>query len=291
MESVTRIFLYNSKIPLHSLGECRTRVKVKNEYFECKFQVVASNSGCVLGNESLVHMRIVRFMNTVEVIEDSADESFESSFAKQYPNLFSDRIGKFNKFQVKLTIDRSVKLVHQKARNVPLHLREKVETALQKLLDDDIIEKVVGPTTWVSPIVPVPKPNGEIRICVDSRLANKAISREAHSIKTVEDVAIKLNNAKIFSKLYLRSGYNQIELDPDSRDIVGYGEDENKHDVTLHLILKALQDAGFTLNVRKCVFKKSEMVFFGIDFSAEGIKLIEETCSLGVDSGTRVSIR
>lgn len=40
-------------------------------------------------------------------------------------------------------------------------------------MDSDIIEKVDGPTDWVSPSVPVPKRNGELRICVDMRRANK----------------------------------------------------------------------------------------------------------------------
>ena len=89
-------------------------------------------------------------------------------------------------------------------------------------MDDDIIEPVTGATTWISPIVPVIKPNGEIRICTDARQANTAISRAAVPMKTVEEISTKMNGARFFSKLDLKCGYNQIELAPESRDITTF---------------------------------------------------------------------
>ena len=44
------------------------------------------------------------------------------------------------------------------------------------MLKNDIIEPVNGPTEWVSPIVPVVKPNNQIRVCTDARMLNKAIT-------------------------------------------------------------------------------------------------------------------
>jgi hypothetical protein len=61
-------------------------------------------------------------------------------------------------------------------------MRKKVEDELKRLEELDIIERVDGPTPWVSPIVVAPKPKNpdEIRICVDMRLLNKAVKRERH---------------------------------------------------------------------------------------------------------------
>ena len=54
----------------------------------------------------------------------------------------------------------------------------------------DIIEKVEGPTPWVSPVVIVPKHNdpNDIRLCVDMREANTAIERERHITPTLDDI-------------------------------------------------------------------------------------------------------
>ena len=55
-------------------------------------------------------------------------------------------------------------------------MRKAVSKELNKLIEQDIIEKVVDqPTPWISPIVCVPKKDELTRICVDTREANKAI--------------------------------------------------------------------------------------------------------------------
>ena len=92
------------------------------------------------------------------------------------------------------------------------------------MLKQDIIEKVEGvPTPWVSPIVVTPKKNtNKIRVCVDMREPNKAIMRERHQMPTVDELMNDLNGAKIFSKVDLRSGYHQLELDNNSRSITTF---------------------------------------------------------------------
>ena len=80
----------------------------------------------------------------------------------------------------------------------------------------DIIERVEGPTPYVSPLVVIPKKDGDVRLCVDMCLPNKAIQRERHPTPTVDDLITSLNGATMFSKLDLRSGYHQLQLAPES---------------------------------------------------------------------------
>ena len=60
-------------------------------------------------------------------------------------------------------------------RRVPFHIRQQVEEEIKNLASKEIIEKVDSPTPWVSPLVVITKTNGDVRISVDMRLANKAI--------------------------------------------------------------------------------------------------------------------
>ena len=68
----------------------------------------------------------------------------------------------------------------------------------------------------------VPKPDGDIRICVDTRRANEAIERERHPIPTIEEVLHDLNGSTVFSKLDLRWGFHQIELEEESRKMTTF---------------------------------------------------------------------
>ena len=62
-----------------------------------------------------------------------------------------------------------------------------------------IIEKVEGRTPWISPLVVIPKANGDIRLCIDMRMPNRAIQRERHPTPTIDDLVDALNGATVFS--------------------------------------------------------------------------------------------
>jgi hypothetical protein len=70
------------------------------------------------------------------------------------------------------------------------------------LLDNDIIEPVTEGTDWVSNIVTVPnKDSGEIRLCIDLREVNKAVIRERHPTRTVDDILHSANGLRYFARL------------------------------------------------------------------------------------------
>ena len=54
------------------------------------------------------------------------------------------------------------------------------------------------------------------------RRANRAIERERHPIPTVDDVLYQLNGSTVFSKLDLRWGFHQSELEEQSRKITAF---------------------------------------------------------------------
>ena len=88
----------------------------------------------------------------------------------------------------------------------------------------DIIERPPGPTSWVSPVIAAPKPHNpsEVRVCGDYRQPNGAIIRERHPIPTLQELMEDMTGACVFSKLDLRAGYHQIELEEESRSVTNF---------------------------------------------------------------------
>ena len=68
----------------------------------------------------------------------------------------------------------------------------------------------------------VPKPNGNVRLCVDMKCANKAIISERNPIPIIDEVLQDMQEASVFSKLDLKWGYHQIELSEESRSITTF---------------------------------------------------------------------
>ena len=85
-----------------------------------------------------------------------------------------------------------------------------------------VLEGISEPTEWVSPIVPVVKPNGQIRICVDVMKLNQNVERERYIIPTIDDIIHKVKDSKVFSKLDAASGYHQIPLDEASAKLTTF---------------------------------------------------------------------
>ena len=63
----------------------------------------------------------------------------------------------------------------------------------------------------------VKKPGGEIRICGDFRMLNKAIQDDKYPLPAIEDLLARLgSNNQYFAKIDLKSAYHQIQLTEES---------------------------------------------------------------------------
>ena len=162
-------------------------------------------------------------MKAVHHVHDSCSTRVEE-LVKEYDALFHG-LGKLKGYQVKLHIDESVQPVAQPHRRDSFPVRQQLEEQLKRDEDLGVVGRIEGPTPWVSPIVVAPKPNspGQVRVYVDMRQANQAIKRERHVTPTIKEIIGDLNGAKVFSKLDLNKGYNQLELTPESRYITTFG--------------------------------------------------------------------
>ncbi|XP_064456875.1 uncharacterized protein K02A2.6-like [Ornithodoros turicata] len=101
-------------------------------------------------------------------------------------------------------------------RRVSLPLFKRTREELERMRKLGIITPVHEATEWCAPIVVVPKPSGNVRICVDLSELNRHVHREWHPIPSVKQTLGQLSGAKIFWRPDANSGFWQIPLNENS---------------------------------------------------------------------------
>ena len=220
-----KLFAYGQEKPIDVLGTLVAEIECKNNdwKYEGEFTVIKGTGETLLGRRTAEKLYVLRVgplehPHTYSITEEGTDADIRRKFADVFAGM-----GKLKNYQLKLHVDKTVQPIAQPVHRLPFGLREKVEKKLDELLEKEIIEEVSNtPTMWLSPLVIIPKPDGDIRICVDMRRANEAIVRERHPIPTIEEVLQDLSGSTVFSKLDLKWGFHQVELAEESREITTF---------------------------------------------------------------------
>lgn len=88
--------------------------------------------------------------------------------------------------------------------------RAKVKDKIQELLNGGIIRE--SDSDYASPIIIVPKKDGDIRLCVDYRELNKITVKDRYPLPLIEDQLDKLSGSRYYTTLDLVSGFHQIKI-------------------------------------------------------------------------------
>lgn len=196
---------YGSASPLRLTGMFVAEIEAADNKVSATFYIAENGAQSLLGDETAKKLNVLKIGYNVGAVKETS-----SAFPKIKGVL------------VEIPVDPNIKPVQQPYRRAPFALEDKVAAKLQYLLDKDIIERVQHPSPWVSPIVPVLKDNGEIRLCVDMRRANQAVIRETHPLPIIEELFGSIHGAVRFSKLDIREAYHQVEISERSRDITTF---------------------------------------------------------------------
>ncbi|CAM4389413.1 unnamed protein product [Caretta caretta] len=73
-------------------------------------------------------------------------------------------------------------------------------------------------SAWASPMVLVPKPDGEICFCVDYRKLNAVTCPDNYPMPHTDELLVKLGLAQFISTLDLTKGYWQVPLDESAKE-------------------------------------------------------------------------
>jgi hypothetical protein len=211
---------YNGEV-IDTLGVIRLTFSYKSQTSIIKVYVVKNGGPPILGRDFISTFQLQMCsisendLHTINQVATATD--LTGMFSNQYPHLFSDKLGCCKDVVVHLNLKPDSKPVYFRARPLPFAIRGKVEAELDRLIQIGILQPV-SYSDYASPIVPVLKQSGKVRICADFSVSlNKQLLVDKYPLPRIEELFSKLHGGQQFSKLDLSSAYNQLLLSEDSQ--------------------------------------------------------------------------
>ena len=88
------------------------------------------------------------------------------------------------------------------------------------MLKDEVIEP--SSSLWSSPVILTKKKDGSYRFCVDYRKLNNVTIKDVYPLPRIDDALSRLEKTKYFSIMDMQSGFWQIEVHPNSREMTAF---------------------------------------------------------------------
>lgn len=179
-----------------------------------KLYIVKNGGPPLLGRSWLTKLKIHKIIIDEFLLKLNKNNLVEL-LQREFPTVFASGLGTCTKkFTLKL-LDKNPVFI--KARPLPLALRKPVERELERLEAEGTIRKVEY-SDYGTPIVPVIKKNGEIRICGDYKVTvNPKLMREPYPLPRIEELFAALSGGEQFSKIDLTHAYQQLFLEEESQ--------------------------------------------------------------------------
>lgn len=172
-----------------------------------EFLVIKAGRRSLLGRVTANEMRLLEVGFAVNNCEDS-------SFTEVFP--------KVPGIKVKFSVDKAVPPEKNAYYNVPAAYREGARQRLDEMEAKGIIERVRTAPDWISGMSAVPKGKNDFRLVVNMRSPNKAIKREYFRLPLLDEMKIRLNGSRFFTKLDLNNAFYHLELAKESRDLTTF---------------------------------------------------------------------
>lgn len=195
LSKADREFVGAGEVPLRTLGFALMTLALHKTRIQERVYIVKGASKLLLGIPAIRSFGLIHEIPgtyRVNPLERTRSPDFpprldvKENIVKKYPMLFQG-LGKLEgEYTIRLK-NGVTPFCLTTPRRLPLPLMKKVKLELRRMLQLDVIEPVDEPIDRCSPIVVVPKANGDVRLCVDLTKLNQAVRCEVYQLPTVEE--------------------------------------------------------------------------------------------------------
>ncbi|XP_017891009.1 uncharacterized protein K02A2.6-like [Ceratina calcarata] len=224
--------VYNSNIklqsfnkdPIDTVGYIKVQVEFKTRKISLNLYIVRIQCKPLLGREwfrELIHTD--NLFKTKEVRINSVhtvnDEQIIQNLLRNY-DICNERVEPIKFYTAKFTLKDNAKPIFIKHRSVPFKLQDKIKRELDSLVAKQIFIPVKS-SEWATPIVPVLKKDGTVRICGDySVTLNKKLVIDEYPLPRLEELFSCMAGMTVFSKIDLKHAYLQLQVSEEQQNLL-----------------------------------------------------------------------
>ncbi|KAE8716368.1 PCF11P-similar protein 4 [Hibiscus syriacus] len=207
------------------LGSLSINVITNDSTGECSLASIRPCPPCyVLNNYTVEELPLFyKHSSKSSDINCSSNDTFEPQIDFENDMCLEESEGYKDKEECELNSEL-VRMMEQEDRQILPH-KETTETInlgteedikeeeMKKQFDAGFLQVAKYPE-WVANIVPVPKKDGKVRMCVDYRDLNRASPKDNFPLPHIDTLVDNTAGHALFSFMDSFSGYNQIKMDP-----------------------------------------------------------------------------
>ncbi|CAI5682743.1 unnamed protein product [Oreochromis niloticus] len=206
--------------PLAPEGVIKVQVELNKQRATLPLYMVKVDAPPLFGREWL---RVIKLnwkdLKMIHAREQSGNDNLEAVL-KKHSAVFSKELGTMKGIKARLTLRPDSVPKFCPPRNVPYALRPRVEAELKHLTELGVITPVEH-SDWATPMVPVNKKDGSVRLCGDFKVTlNSQLCVDKYPLPLIEDLFASLAGGQHFSKLDLANAYLQMEVEEESKKLL-----------------------------------------------------------------------
>ena len=195
-----------TEAPVKLMGQVALPVQHKDITRELIILVARGNGPNLLGRDWLVPLNITMNINFVS----GADYEYLDKMITKHSEVFKDGLGTYRGDPVAIHLKPGATPKYLKARPVPYALKARVEEEIDRLEAEGVL-RPVSFSEWATPVVPIVKKSGDIRLCGDYRsTVNQATESDTYPMPTSNEVFATIAGGKFFTTLDLNRAYTQV---------------------------------------------------------------------------------
>ncbi|GFX30030.1 transposon Tf2-9 polyprotein [Trichonephila clavipes] len=267
----------NTKIPAYGMVRKELNLGLRRPFIWTF--IIADVSSPIIGADFLKHFNLL-----IDLKKKDANISFKNILS-EYPDLSNPSL--ISKSASHGTVHHIITTgppVTARPRRLHPKLYDAVKVEFEFLLAQGIIRPSKNP--WSSPLHVVPKSDSTVRPVGDYRQLNSVTEFDSYPMPYLNDFAHALHGKKIFSKIDIFKAFHQIpiaECDIPKTAVTTPWENAEEHRSHLRTIFKRLSSYGLKLNISKCVFGVTELIFLGHFITPDGIKPLPDKVQAVLD--------